>query len=150
MAYKQTPGRGISSALLQKDPKKEAALAKIRQAEEAAAKRASIRKLTANDKSIEVGAAMDSIEASNKAGDLFTRKQRAAIGNQAANKTRKANNSSVTVKKTQVVGKKGPEDKYTQAPAQQRMKSTGKTPPAKQMAKKIPTKQMSKLKKKSC
>jgi hypothetical protein len=36
----------------------------------------------------------------------------------------------------------------TKTPAQQRMKSTGKTPPTKQMAKKIPMKQMGKLKKK--
>jgi hypothetical protein len=38
--------------------------------------------------------------------------------------------------------------KAKEVPAQQRMKSTGKTPPTKQMAKKIPMKQMSKLKKK--
>jgi hypothetical protein len=38
--------------------------------------------------------------------------------------------------------------KAKEVPAQQRMNSTGKTPPTKQMAKKIPMKQMGKLKKK--
>jgi len=140
MAYKQTPGRGNGkktggglspmlmggSAMYQKkDPKVEAALSKVRQAEEAAKKRASIKKLSEKDRSIEVGAAMDSIEASNKAGDLFTKRQRAQIGNKAANKTRKESGSSITVTRTEVNGKKGKEDKYTQTPA--KMKVSKKT-----------------------
>jgi hypothetical protein len=137
MAYKQTPGRGngkktgggLSPMLMggspmyqKKDPKVEAALSKVRQAEEAAKKRASIKKLSERDRSIEVGAAMDSIEASNKAGDFFTKRQRAQIGNKAANKTRKKSGSSVTVTKTEVTGKKGKEDKYTQTPVKQMSK----------------------------
>jgi hypothetical protein len=128
MAYKQTPGRGNStktgsgisptlmggSPMKQKDPKK--------------------MKMSEREISIERGASRDSIEASNKAGDLYTKRERAAIGNKAANKTREINKATTTVKKTQVVGKKGPEDKYTRTPA-------------KQMAKKMPMKQM---KKKSC
>jgi hypothetical protein len=118
MAYTQTPGRGnsmktgsgLSSALLQKSPKKF---------------------LTEREISIEKGAKNDSIEASNKAGDLFTRRQRAQIGNKAANKTRAVNGSSVTVTKTEVEGKKGKEDKYKMTPAKQMSKLGGKKAPAK-------------------
>jgi len=156
MAYKQTPGRGngtktgagISPTLMsgspmrQEDPKVKKALGLVKAGEEAAKKRASIKKLSERDRGIEIGAATDSIEASNKAGDLCTKRQKAAIGNKAANKTRKESGATTTVTKTQVEGKKGFEDKYTRTPA-------------KQMAKKSPMKQMNKMpmkqmKKKSC
>lgn len=134
MAYKQTPGRGngtktgagISPTLMSGSPMKQT----------------DPKKMTLRELSIERGAKNDSIEASNKAGDVFTKRQKAAIGNKAANITRKINDAPTTVVKTQVEGKKGFEDKYTRTPA-------------KQMAKKSPMKQMDKMpmkqmKKKSC
>lgn len=147
MAYKQTPGRGngmktgsgISSALLQKNSAVEKAKALEDSAKKAVKSYASNKKLTGRDLGVEVAAATDSISASKKAGDLFTKREKAQIGNKAANETRKANDSKVTVKKTEVVGKKGYEDKYTKSPAKQTVKPASKN---------IPMKQMSKLKKK--
>lgn len=130
MAYKQTPGRGngiktgsgISSALLQKNTAIEKAKSLEDSAKKAVKSYASNKKLTGRDLAIETAAASDSISASKKAGDLFTKRQRAQIGNKAANETRKANDSKVTVKKTEIVGKKGYEDKYTKSPAKQMSK----------------------------
>ncbi len=129
MAYKQTPGRGngmktgsgISSALLQKNNAVEKAKALEDSAKKAVKSYSSNKKLTGRDLAIETAAASDSISARIKAGDI-PKRELAKLGNKAANETRKANDSKITVKKTQVVGKKGYEDKYTKSPAKQMSK----------------------------
>jgi len=153
MAYTQTPGRGngmktgggISSALLQKlTPKEKATNEKLKKEEErvdrAVNKYSSTKKMKGQELNIERAAAYDSIEASDKARDMnFTKREAAKIGNKSANATRKINDGATRVKRTEVVGKKGYEDKY------ERVKVT----PAKQMSKlksgKSPAKQVSKM-----
>lgn len=145
MAYKQTPGRGngmktgsgISSALLQKNTAIEKAKSLEDSAKKAVKSYASNKKLTGLDLGIETAAASDSISARIKAGDR-PKRELAKIGNKAANETRKANDSKFTVKKTQVEGKKGFEDKYTKTPVKQMSKLKSGKSPAKQVSK-MPT-----------
>jgi hypothetical protein len=157
MAYKQTPGRGNGkktggglspmlmggSPMRQQTPKQKADLEKAaaneRRVNKAVGSYSSNKKLNKAELGIEWAAANDSIEASDKAGDFYTKRKKAQIGNKAAEATRKINNSTTSVKKTEVLGKKGYEDKY------ERVKAT----PAKQMSKlkssKSPAKQVSKM-----
>lgn len=152
MAYKQTPGRGngmktgsgISSALLQKkDPKTEAIKEKQKQTErrvdEAVSKYKSIKKMTGQDLNIERAAAYDSIEAYDKARDKnFNKKDALRAGSKAANTGRRVNDGATRVKRTEVVGNKGYEDKYERVsvtPARQMSKLKSGKSPAKQVSK---------------
>jgi hypothetical protein len=147
MAYKQTPGRGngmktgsgLSSALLQ-TKKRESGVTpeRIEAAQKAVKSYKSNRGLSERDLQIEGGAAMDSIIARRDAGDTYSKRELAKIGNKAANRTRKESGATTTVKKTQVEGKKGFEDKYTRTPAKQMSKLKSGKSPAKQMSKMPP------------
>jgi hypothetical protein len=116
MAYKQSPGRqampktgrGIPPVLMSGSPmKQEKELEKDKKVSEAAKRTvksfASNKKLGKRDLDIEFAAAKDSIVSRNKAmktaGRGMSETELADIGNKAANLTRKANESSVTVEK---------------------------------------------------
>lgn len=150
MAYKQTPGRGngkktgggLSPMLMGGSPmyqkKRESGVTpeRIENARKAVKSYKSNNKLSERDLQIEGAAAMDSIIARKDAGDIYnTKRELAKIGNKAANKTRKESGATTTVKKTEVVGKKGYEDKYTRTPAKQMSKLKSGKSPAKQVSK---------------
>lgn len=156
MAYKQTPGRGngmktgggLSPMLMGGSPmyqkKRESGVTpeRIENAKKAVKSYKSNNRLSERDLQIEGAAAMDSIIARKDAGDTYTKRELAKIGNKAANRTRKESGATTTVKKTEVVGKKGYEDKYTRTPAKQMSKLKSSKSPAKQTSK-MPAKKVS-------
>lgn len=151
MAYKQTPGRGngmktgsgLSSALLQTKKRESGVTPERTEAAQKAVKSyKSNRGLSERDLQIEGAAAIDSIIARRDAGDTYSKRELAKIGNKAANRTRKESGATTTVKKTQVEGKKGFEDKYARTPAKQMSKLKSGKSPAKQVSK-MPAKKVS-------
>lgn len=152
MAYKQTPGRGngkktgggLSPMLMGGSPmyqkKRESGVTpeRIELAKKAVKSYKSNKKLSERDLQIEGAAAMDSIIARKDAGDTYTKRDLAKIGNKAAERTRKESGATTTVKRKEVVGKKGYEDKYTRTPVKQMSKLKSGKSPAKQVSK-MPT-----------
>lgn len=103
MAYKQNPGRGNSTKTGGglPSPLKQTFGDKI--------------KLTAREAAVEVAAKSDSIATRKpKNAHLFSDREKGAMGNKAANETRKFNKSDIRVEKKEVADKKvGFKDKYT-------------------------------------
>ena len=122
MAYKQNAGRGnapktgagIPSPLLQMAKEVMSAADK---AGKIAAKRKSFKDLSEREKGIETAAATDSILAAKpKQPYLYTDKEKGRMGNEAANKTRKANDSNQVVTRGEKLDKKtGYSDSYTRS-----------------------------------
>ena len=90
-----------------------------KEAEDIIKKRKSLRNFNERDLAIEKAAATDSIMASRpKNPQLFTKKEKERMGNEAANKTRTVNKAATTVERgTKMDAKTGPTDTYKRKPA---------------------------------
>lgn len=92
--------------------------------------RKSLRNFNERDLAIELGATTDSIMASRPRNEqLYTKKEKERMGNEAANKTRKVNKAGTTVERGSTMNPKtGQTDTYKRKPVAKQMKS-----PVKQM-----------------
>lgn len=120
MAYTQKPGRGNSpktgnglphvfnqSPMHQEDPKEKAKKAEREknmstyyEAKRVSSGKSDYNKLSEREQGIELGATLDSLHASRpKNAHLYTTKEKEKMGHEAANKTRKANESDYTVER---------------------------------------------------
>ena len=119
MAYTQKPGRGNSpktgnglprmfnqSPMRQEDKEKakqaerEKNMSTYYEAKRISSGKSGYNKLSEREQGIELGSTLDSLHASRpKDQHLYTQKQREKMGHEAANKTRKANESDYTVVK---------------------------------------------------
>jgi hypothetical protein len=130
MAYTQKPGRGNSpktgngipklfnqSPMRQEDPKKAEREKNIKtwyEAKRISSSKPGYNKLSEREQGIETGATLDSLHASRpKDSYLYTQREREKMGNEAANKTRKINESDYTVERGEMLTPKGYKSTYT-------------------------------------